>query len=559
MRESWTGKMQKKMVALDTGGIEEALNFISESLKKSHKSEKTVYEAMLLTEESMVRLMECTEKKEQLQISIHKHIGISTIQLSVPGDRIAFDGKSSVGNELNTDEMGPDTEAAIRDIVLRSYANKIKYKNKNGFNCINIIVGMVEQQLATITLLSLILSIAIGMILRGVLPEQAILFLDSYLLVPVEKMFISMLQLVTAPAVFFSIVCCVAQFAEFSDPGRVSAKIFVSYFVGTVAAVLIGVVGFRIFKPGSAGLFENLVNQAATSGKNAGAVPVLDTIVSGVPANIVEPFLTSNALQLVVLALLCGIAVGMVGDYAQTIQKFFSVGNLFFSKIISLIMNIVPIAVFCSTISILIHVGGVALWSVVELMVAVLLGFGCMLLLYCVLILVVGRMNPIVFLKKYWPDMKNTFILGSGIAAIPNSIRACKVKLGISPKVYSFSIPFGAVANMDGNCIYLAITGLFLAHMCGIEIFGSDMISVIFAIMVLSVGAPIAPGSALLCLFVLLTQMGVSLEATSLIIGVNFFIEMLLAMTNTVGDVAISLVVAKSEKLVDLDVYYDRR
>lgn len=551
--------MQKKTVMLDADGIGEALDFISEVLKKSHKSAKTIYEAMLLTEESMVRLMECTEKKERLQISIHKNIGISTIKLTVPGERIAFDGKSSVGSELNTDEMGRDADAAIRNIVLRSYANKIKYKNRNGCNSIKIIVGMVEQQLAAITLLSLLLSIAMGVILGSVLPQQAILALDSYLLVPVEKMFISMLQLVTAPAVFFSIVCCVAQFADFSDPGRVSAKIFISYFLGTVAAVIIGIAGFRILKPGSAGLFEGMVNQAAVSGKNAGVVPVLETIVSGVPANIVEPFLTSNALQLVFLALLCGIAVGMVGDYSGAIQKFFETGNVFFSKIISLIMNVVPIAVFCSTISILIHVGAVALWSVVELVGAVLLGFGSMLLLYCVLILVVGRMNPLVFLKKYGPDMKDTFILGSGIAAIPNTIRACKVKLGISPKVYSFSIPFGAIANMDGNCVYLAITGLFLARMCGIELFGSDMISVIFAIVVLSVGAPIAPGSALLCLFVLLTQMGVSLEMTSLIMGVNFFIEMLLGMSNTVGDVAISLVVAKSEKLVDMDVYYDRK
>ena len=110
--------MQKKTVMLDADGIGEALDFISEVLKKSHKSAKTIYEAMLLTEESMVRLMECTEKKERLQISIHKNIGISSIKLTVPGERIAFDGKSSVGNELNTDEMGSDADAAIRNIVL---------------------------------------------------------------------------------------------------------------------------------------------------------------------------------------------------------------------------------------------------------------------------------------------------------------------------------------------------------------------------------------------------------------------------------------------------------
>ena len=85
--------------------------------------------------------------------------------------------------------------------------------------------------------------------------------------------------------------------------------------------------------------------------------------------------------------------------------------------------------------------------------------------------------------------------------------------------------------------------------------FSANIFSLIFAIIILSVGAPITPGSALLCLFVLLTQMGVSLDITILIMGVNFFIEMLLAMANTMGDVAITLVVAKGENLVDMKKY----
>ena len=109
--------------------------------------------------------------------------------------------------------------------------------------------------------------------------------------------------------------------------------------------------------------------------------------------------------------------------------------------------------------------------------------------------------------------------------------------------------------NLDGNCIYLTIAGLFLARLCGIELFGSDIISMVFAINILSIGAPITPGSALLCLFVLLTQMGVSLNIIILIMGVNFFIEMILAMANTMGDVAITLVVARSENLIDLEKY----
>ena len=161
----------------------------------------------------------------------------------------------------------------------------------------------------------------------------------------------------------------------------------------------------------------------------------------------------------------------------------------------------------------------------------------------------------VIFLKKYYPELKNTFVQGSGLASIPNTIHCCKHRFGISSKIYSFSIPFGATVNLDGNCVYLTIAGLFLARLCGIDLFSANIFSLIFAIIILSVGAPITPGSALLCLFVLLTQMGVSLDITILIMGVNFFIEMLLAMANTMGDVAITLVVAKGENLVDMKKY----
>jgi Na+/H+-dicarboxylate symporter len=190
------------------------------------------------------------------------------------------------------------------------------------------------------------------------------------------------------------------------------------------------------------------------------------------------------------------------------------------------------------------------------MVVVTLAGLMLIMLFYCLTILIRGRLNPIVFLKKYLPEMKNTFVQGSGIASIPDTIRCCQLDFGISPKVYSFAIPFGATVNLDGNCIYLSIAGLFLARMCGIELFSTEVVSMVFAIIILSIGAPITPGSALLCLFVLLTQMGVSLDMTILVMGVNFFIEMFLAMTNTMGDVAISLTVARSENLVDLKTYY---
>ena len=547
--------MDKKTVALNNEGITEALDFVSETLKRYKQPSKTIYETMLLTEETMVRLMTSASEDEFVKIKIFKNIGIATVTLSVRGTELSSEEKFDAGIDLDTTDMGYEADAAIRSILLQGYADKIKYKHKNGVNTIKIIVGMVERQLAMSTLIAFLAAIVLGAIGVAVLPDTWVSVLDEYLFLPVEKMFISILQLITAPAVFFSIICCVARFTEYTEPGRVTVKIFGWYIFSNILAVIIGIHVFGWIEPGEEGIFAHMVKDEVLSAQASGDISVMDTIVSTVPSNIIEPFLNINSMQLVFMALLCGIAVGTIGRFSGAVKNFFSAGDVLFSKIVSLIMNVVPIAVFCATFSVMIHSGFRVWMSVLEMVVAVLVGIALILLFYLLIILCVGRLNPFVFLKKYYPEMKNTFIQGSGLASIPNTIQCCKHRLGISSKIYSFSIPFGATVNLDGNCVYLTIAGLFLARLCGIDLFSSDIFSMVFAIIILSVGAPITPGSALLCLFVLLTQMGVALDITILIMGVNFFIEMLLAMANTMGDVAITLVVAKGENLVDMKKY----
>ena len=547
--------MDKKTVALSNEGITEALDFVSETLKRYKQPSKTIYETMLLTEETMVRLMTSASEDEFVKIKIFKNIGIATVTLSVRGTELSSEEKFDAGIDLDTTDMGYEADAAIRSILLQAYADKIKYKHKNGVNTVKIIVGMVERQLAMLTLIAFLAAIVLGAIGVAVLPDTWVSVLDEYLFLPVEKMFISILQLITAPAVFFSIICCVARFTEYTEPGRVTVKIFGWYIFSNILAVIIGIHVFGWIEPGEEGIFAHMVKDEVLSAQASGDISVMDTIVSTVPSNIIEPFLNINSMQLVFMALLCGIAVGTIGRFSGAVKNFFSAGDVLFSKIVSLIMNVVPIAVFCATFSVMIHSGFRVWMSVLEMVVAVLVGILLILLFYLLIILCVGRLNPFVFLKKYYPEMKNTFIQGSGLASIPNTIHCCKHRLGISSKIYSFSIPFGATVNLDGNCVYLTIAGLFLARLCGIDLFSSDIFSMVFAIIILSVGAPITPGSALLCLFVLLTQMGVALDITILIMGVNFFIEMLLAMANTMGDVAITLVVAKGENLVDMKKY----
>ncbi len=108
---------------------------------------------------------------------------------------------------------------------------------------------------------------------------------------------------------------------------------------------------------------------------------------------------------------------------------------------------------------------------------------------------------------------------------------------------------------MDGTSLHLAIATMFLAKLYGVEVPGSAMLSIIFTIVMLSMGTPGVPGASLVCLGILLTQVGVPLEAIGIIMGVDSLLDMFRTASNTTGDMAVTVIVAKSEKLLDMDTY----
>ena len=79
--------------------------------------------------------------------------------------------------------------------------------------------------------------------------------------------------------------------------------------------------------------------------------------------------------------------------------------------------------------------------------------------------------------------------------------------------------------------------------------------TLVLSILVLSVGAPGVPGAALVCISILLPQIGVPAEAISIIMGLYAIIGMIMVCVNITGDAAITLIVARSEKMLDQEIF----
>ena len=260
-------------------------------------------------------------------------------------------------------------------------------------------------------------------------------------------------------------------------------------------------------------------------------------------------------LQLIFMAILSGIAISLIGSLAKILVDFIRACNELFIKITSIIIKVMPLAIFCSITEMMLKIGLGTIMSVLGIVGVILLGFIAMMLVYFIMLIIFGRVNPLLFLKKYGNTMLQVFALNSSNAAIPINMDICDKELGIAPKVYSLSIPLGATVNMDGTCIKLGIYSLALAGMYGIEISGSMLFSLIISIFVLSVGTPGIPGSGIISLSILLAAIGVPIEAVGIVMGVDSIMGMFSAMSNCLGDVVATTIVARSEGLLDMSAW----
>jgi len=529
--------------------ISSCVDFVQEKLKQAGLDKKLLTRMMLLSEECAAMLREHSNGKGRLRVRVRKSLGELAVDLSASGEEfVPYD-------ETDGNPDAEETEEAIRSILLKAYGEHFKYSHRNGENSFRLLTGHSGKKMLRMTMAGLVLGLLAGLILK-LLPAAWGEFTSTYLFTPVKTVFMNALKIIIAPVVFFSIATCVSTFKNLAELGRIGAKVMGMYLVTTVLAVLLSAGVFNVLSPGESGmaLTGSMVTQAVEVDTNVDT-SVLKTIINIVPDNFLTPFTRSDTLQLIFLGLLTGFAVGTIGRFSDRLKDLLEALNSLFLNITTMITRFIPAAVFCSIAMMLLQLDGASLLSVLGAGGTVILADFLMMTVYALLILCVGRRNPVIFFRKIREGMLTSFSLCSSSAAMPTNMKICKEKLGIAQKIYSFSIPLGATVNMDGTCIILTIMGLFLAKIYGITMTGSMMFSLIVTIILLSLGAPGVPGVSIVCLGIVLNQTGVPLDAISLVIPIMTFLDMFETMSNTTGDMAVSTIVASNEKLLDADVY----
>jgi Na+/H+-dicarboxylate symporter len=159
------------------------------------------------------------------------------------------------------------------------------------------------------------------------------------------------------------------------------------------------------------------------------------------------------------------------------------------------------------------------------------------------------------FIKKFFPVMQFAFSTSTSNATIPLSIETLTEKLGVSPRISSFTIPLGATINMDGTAIMQGVAVVFIAEAYGITLTPDMLATVILTATLASVGTAGVPGVGLVTLAMVLTSVGLPTEGIALIMGIDRIIDMTRTAVNVTGDAVCTTIVAHKEGLVNKEVF----
>ena len=529
--------------------VQDVMRFIDSSLNDLSVDKKLIQKTELISEEIIAELHKHASEGADLKIQIRRLFGETSVSLSMKGEEF-----SPYSDDESLDE--DSNQSVIRSVLLRSYGENFKYSNKNQENRVRIMAGQAEQKMNNSALYALVLGLLFGAVAKLFFPQPVNTALCTYVLDPVKTIFMNAIKIIIAPVVFFSIASCFSQFNSLSDIGRLGSKVIRMYLITTVIAVCLGMGLFYLIQPGEFGFALNTaISTEAVNVDTSVNTSILSTLMGIVPSNFLSPFLESDTLQLIFLAILCGISIGMVEQYSAMLKELFDALNTLFLTVTTLITRFIPVAAFVSLSALVIKLDSSSLLYILSASLTHVATIILMMAIYGLLVLILGGLNPVQFFKKDKEGIITSLSLSSSSAAMPTNLRICTENMGVSPIVANFSIPLGTTINMDGTCLYLCVMGLFLAKAYGIELTLPTLVSLAFSIILLSLGAPGVPGCALICLGVVLETLNIPIEAMGLVIAINPILDMLDTMSNTTGDMAAAIIVAKSEGLIDLEKY----
>lgn len=390
--------------------------------------------------------------------------------------------------------------------------------------------------------LAMILGIIAGLIVPNVM--VSIKFIGD--------IFLRLIQMTVVVLVMGSVIEAVGSLKR-KEIGALGGKAFIGFACTTLIAGTVGIIGANIVQPGSG---IHYTGELAT--EITGSDQTLTEIITNFfPNNIVASIAEGNTIQVIVFALLAGLAVSILSEAEgnSKILEGVKAINQVLLTVIKLVMKIAPLGIF-----------SLLGWAIGNYGLAVILPLAKFLATFAVCAIVIlvvfitltaayVKVSPLRLAKKLTNMGVVAFTTTSSAVTLPTKMADSENKIGISKRVSRLINPLGMSLNSDGLALYLALACLTVAQFFGVEMSIQQQFVVVIMSTLATLGTVVVPGGGLVALAIVLPTIGLPIEGVALLSGIDWFSGMFRTTLNVIDDVLVALIVAKQEGEFDRAIF----
>ncbi|SIR01997.1 dicarboxylate/amino acid:cation symporter [Chryseobacterium sp. RU33C] len=403
-----------------------------------------------------------------------------------------------------------------------------------------------QNKLFIAIIIALLLGVGIGGIVHVSYPDSAEPFSKNIKLL--GTVFIRLVQMIIAPLVFTTLVVGIAKMSDIKMIGRVGTKAMLWFISASLISLFIGLILVNWLEPGH--VTKLPIQDVASADellKSSKSFSMEDFVKHMIPKSLFEAFATNEVLQIVVFALMFGVALANLGEeYAKPVVKLFDIIAHAILKMVGYIMWFAPLGVL-GAIAAVVATNGFEIFKVYAIYLRDF--FFAIAVLWLVLLLVgyfiLGN-RLFDLLKRIKEPLLIAFSTTSSEAVFPKLVEELE-KFGCNSRVVSFILPLGYSFNLDGSMMYMTFASIFIAQIYGIEMTLGQQITMLLVLMLTSKGIAGVPRASLVIIVATCSMFGIPPEGIALILPIDHFCDMGRSMTNVLGNTLATTAVSKWE------------
>lgn len=354
----------------------------------------------------------------------------------------------------------------------------------------------------------------------------------------IATVYIRLFQLLAVPTIFLAVINTMIRFGLEKETGRIFRHAVTYTLLTTFAAALLGLVLYNIIQPDNLPL--TMLNQGSSAlPETVEQETYYEHVIGVIPNNLVQPFLDSNVLSILLLAFAIGIGIAKLPKKESTVavvRLMEGLQDLLFLLIHCLIWTLpLGIVAFAAQLSSQVS-AGVAAQSLGKY-VAVILG-GNILQFFIVLPLFLFSrgLNPLRVLGKMSPAVLMALFTKSSAATLPVTMESAEKRLGVKPKVARFVLPICTTINMNGCAAFIFVTSVYLMQSGGIVLNIWQMIGWVFIAVIAAIGNAGVPMGCFFLTMSLISGTGAPVGLMGIILPIYTILDMIETAENVWSD-----------------------